>query len=71
MNGYRVCIYKLTDRENQEKYNREDQEQIFEQKVTSLDVRAVIAIVNGLPVERMAEPVYLKDGHVDTGRAIG
>lgn len=50
MNGYKVCVYRLTDNEAAtERYNRENAEQIYEQKVAQLPIDDLIAVVNGLP----------------------
>ena len=49
MNGYKVTIYRLSDDLNAEKEcNRERSEEIYDQKVSELDLRTVIAVVNGL-----------------------
>lgn len=48
MNGYKITVYKLADKEEEGKGTRESSEELYEQKVESLDMKALIAVVNGL-----------------------
>lgn len=48
MNGFRIMVYRLTDKDEGEKGTRESSEEVYEQKVESLDMQALIGVVNGL-----------------------
>ena len=49
MDGYQVTIKRLIDNPDaKDNYSRERAEEIYDQRVVTLDVQAVIAVVNGL-----------------------
>lgn len=50
MDGYKICVYKITTNKDIDSscYGREGQEEIYEQKVEELNLKNVIAVVNGL-----------------------
>lgn len=53
MNGYKIVIYTIREKvAGDSGYGNEVSETIFEQKVETLDVQAVIAVVNKLPMSR-------------------